>query len=132
MTTENGKPSTHRALKAKATTRALDDVDQRIVVALAERDEASRKVSLLIYWQDRLQRVNQDIDSLISIQQRLSGTVANPPVVVAPMPPPVNLAIPYSHTAAIPTGVSSVPRQANPLPSGSNVAAEVEGDNDFR
>lgn len=122
--------------KEKSGNRALLDVDQRIVVALAERDEASRKVSLLIYWQDRLSRINSDIDMLISIQQRLSGQVPLLPTTlpgqpVPLQPAPVSLGIPYSHTAVIPSNITSEPRQANPLPSGANVADEVGGEGGF-
>lgn len=118
----------------KVGGRALLDVDERIVKALAERDEASRKVSLLVYWQDRLTRVNQEIESLIGIQQKLSGVVVAEPIPQAPLPSSYNPIpmIPYSHTATIPNNVSSIPRQAQPMPSGANVASEVEGDSDFR
>lgn len=127
MPIENGK----RKDKEKTGNRALLDVDERIVLALAERDEASRKVSLLIYWQDRLQRINQDIDMLIGIQQRLSGKVpesAPNPTTAGPFAP---AAIPYSHTAVIPQNITSVPRQANPQPSGGNVADEVSNEGGF-
>lgn len=128
MPTENGK----RKDKEKTGNRALLDVDERIVVALAERDEASRKVSLLIYWQDRLARINQDIDMLIGIQQRLSGKAPEPTVSQAvPIGVGAVGAIPYSHTAVIPPNISSVPRQANPQPSGGNVADEVSGEGGF-
>lgn len=128
--TENGKVSTHRPPKA---SRALLDVDQRIVVALAERDEASRKVSLLVYWQDRLRRINQDLDVLISIQQRLSGQVPIP-LQLQPIQPDApsltvttpTLTIPYQHAAPISPSITSVPR-----PSGVNVAGDVEGEGGF-
>lgn len=130
MPTENGK----RKDKEKTGNRALLDVDERIVLALAERDEASRKVSLLIYWQDRLARINQDIDMLIGIQQRLTGKVPEP-TMTGPQAVTVGVgtvgAIPYSHTAVIPPNISSVPRQANPQPSGGNVADEVSGEGGF-
>lgn len=128
MTPENGKR------KEKTGNRALLDVDERIVLALAERDEASRKVSLLIYWQDRLARINQDIDMLIGIQQRLTGKVPESNVTVSPIGA-IGVgsvgAIPYSHTAVIPSNISSVPRQANPQPSGGNVADEVSSEGGF-
>lgn len=118
--------------------RSLEDVDHRIVVALAERDEASKKVSLLVYWQDRLARINADLDLLISVKQRLSGQIPLPsPLPASPgLPGPAysggpSLTIPYSHTAIIPNNITSEPRQANPLPSGANVAGEVEGEGGF-
>lgn len=121
--------------KEKTGNRALLDVDQRIVVALAERDEASRKVSLLVYWQDRLNRITQDIEMLISIQQRLSGKVPDQPTMTLSQAVPIGVgavgAIPYSHTAVIPQNISSVPRQPNPQPSGANVAEEVGGEGGF-
>lgn len=120
---------------AKSGNRALLDVDERIVLALAERDEASRKVSLLIYWQDRLNRITQDIDMLLSIQQRLTGKAPEPVSQGSQFGPtaigsPVG-SIPYSHTATIPNNVSSVPRQPNPQPSGANVASDVESEGGF-
>lgn len=128
MTMENGKRK-DKDKDVKLGNRALLDVDERIVMALAERDEATRKVSLLIYWQDRLARINTDIDMLITIQQRLTGKVPEP-ATQAPAPF-ASAAIPYSHSAVIPPNISSVPRQANPQPSGANVAADVEGEGGF-
>lgn len=122
LSTEDTQP------KRKATNLAGAEIDSRIAQAIRDRAEAMAKVSELVHWQDRLQRLEQEINSLIGFQQRLSGNHGVPLAQVesgysrlrtgleSPAPP-------FSHLAAIPDGVTSIPTKvSNPKPSGGNVA----------
>jgi hypothetical protein len=120
---------------------ALVEIDSRLAEAIRDRAEAMRMVSELVHWQDRLGRLEQEINSLIGFQQRLTGQAhSNPqwagiePLLDAhksaagtPIPAPT-----FSHLNPIPEGVTSVPTKvANPKPSHGNVAATVGGEGGF-
>jgi len=109
-----------RVDKPRVGSKALDQIDTRLAEALAEKEAALTNVSKLVYWQDRLTRVNQEIESLIGYQQRLTGqTAAAIPFSSSPVVP-----IPWYIGAAVPTGVTSAPAK-QPAPSGSNMADEI-------
>jgi hypothetical protein len=98
------------------------------------------KVSELVHWQDRLSRLENEINSLIGYQQRLSGqtrttqqsvdeilrlrTGTEAPLVMPPT---------FSHLNPIPEGVTSVPTKvASPKPSHGNAADLVGGEGGFK
>lgn len=118
-----------RVVKPKSSSMALDEIDRRLAEALSERTAAIANVSKLVYWQDRLTRVNQEIDSLIGFQQRLTGKT----VTTEPRPADVqytSTGVPFVVGAGVPPGVTSVPTR-QPAPSGTNVAETIGSETGF-
>jgi hypothetical protein len=115
--------------RPKPSSLANAEIDSRIAQAIRDRAEAMTRVSELIHWQDRLARLEQEINSLIGYQQRLSGVdridihgatsdgrytpiLSSSPIQTAPF---------AGHMAPIPEGVGSIPTKTpNPRPSGGN------------
>lgn len=131
------KTELKRSTKAKPQNLANAEIDSRLAAAIRDRAKAMQMVSKLAHWQDRLARLEQEINSLIGFQQRLSGKTAPDTaagVLIAQVPgfrpfePP-----PFAgRLADIPDGVTSIPTKvANPKPSGSNVAEEFMNDKGF-
>lgn len=105
---------------------AMQEIDSRLAQALAERAVATKKVSALLYYQDRLTRLNQEIESLIGFQQRLMGLPAPAPVVtVTPDDVSAKLVAAFSHTAEIPAGMGSMPTKRGPAPTPNGNAADA-------
>jgi hypothetical protein len=125
-----------------ASTMANAEIDSRLAQAIRDRAKAMQMVSKLVHWQDRLNRLEQEINSLIGFQQRLSGQVdrvdiygqsADGRITSAPIASalPGQLPSPFSHLNPIPVGVTSIPtKTANPKPSGGNVA-DIAGEGGF-
>lgn len=120
------------------TSAAQKEIDSRLAQALRERADAMKKVSALVYYQDRLNRLNQEIDTLISYQQRLLGHEPTTMTVGASSyvtgfqmgsgPSPA-----FSHLADLPPGIGSMPTKA-PKPAATpngNAAAEVSSESGF-
>src|SRR6185503_11784385 len=85
---------------------ALAQIDKKLSQALDARTEAMHKVSLLVYWQDKLARATQEVEYLIAAQQKLMGH----PVLVGPALSVVpNSTIPIAHQAPFPEGIGSIP-----------------------
>ena len=59
------------------------EIDSRLAQAIRDRAQAIKQVSKLVHWQDRLMRLEQEINSLIGYKQRLSG---NPESFATPVP----------------------------------------------
>lgn len=109
--------------------KALTEIDTRLTAAIQLRSEALHKVSLLVYWQDKLARVTAEIDQLISYQRRLTGQPETTPHF------PVggtgsNPAVPgYSFNQDIPPNAGSIPAK---LPKvGPNAADQVRSEGGF-
>jgi len=115
--------------RRKQKSQALSEIDRRLADAIVHRADALDKISQLMGWQERLSRLDREIETLINYMQRLTGqapTVALPPPV---MPP--TAAIPYAHNT-LPSGAGSIPaRQPAPTPQG-NAADMVIADGDFK
>src|ERR1700690_3083594 len=117
-----------------------DEIDSRWGAAIRDRAAAMKQVSKLVHWQDRLARLEQEINSLIGFKQRLNGGTDSPvqykitPIlpISEPRPPfnPAPNAFP-GHLAGNLDGVTSIPTKvANPKPSGANVA-DIVGEGGF-
>ena len=133
--------------KRQTANLAGVEIDARIAQAIRDRAEAMVNVSKLVYWQDRLARIEQEINSLIGFQQRLSGKGQIDRVDIhgqtsdGRFTPPLASVPPYSHLTPPTTygghmadisGVSSIPTKvANPKPSHGNVAEIVGGEGGF-
>lgn len=101
---------------------ALAQIDKKLSQALDDRTEAMHKVSLLVYWQDRLAKATQEVEYLIAAQQKLMGH----PVGSAPLP---TLA-PVFHNAPFAEGIGSIPNK-QPSPTTGNVADTVGTESGF-
>lgn len=118
---------------AGATSLAKTEIDSRLAQAIRDRAKAIQQVSKLVHWQDRLARLEQEINSLIVFQQRLSGRA----VLAASVAGYTNLSAsvdsptPYpGHAAPIPDGVTSIPAR-KPKPTSPNQADFVGGEGGF-
>lgn len=110
-----------RVDKPRAGSKALAHIDARLAEALNERQVAISKVALLGYWEDRLTKVTQEIESLIGYQQRLSGNPMTAGTISVASTPG---GVPFVVGGQIPAGVTSVPAK-QPSPSGANMADEI-------
>jgi hypothetical protein len=110
------------------------EIDTRLAQAIRDRSKAMQMVSKLAYWQDRLMRIEQEINSLIGFQQRLMGQSGQAAAVPISTFPPPNFTPPPAyagHLASISPEVTSIPTKvANPKPSGGNVA-DIAGEGGF-
>lgn len=114
--------------KSPASNLALAEIDSRLAQAIRDRAEALGKISELVHWQDRLGRLEQEINSLIGFQQRLSGSpmaLTDSTRVLLPAEPST-----FSHLNPIPDGVTSVPTR-QPKPTTPNVAEKISGEGGF-
>lgn len=139
--------SSRRARKPRsggATSLAEREIDSRLASAIRERSEALQKVASLIHWQAKLKAVTEEINSLLSFQQRLHGgsdmhigSVPDVPQFFTPeedepAPRQARRAVtPYNHMQPIPPGVTSVPAAKQPAPSNGNAADFVAGEGGF-
>ena len=106
---------------------ALAQIDKKLSQALDARTEAMHKVSLLVYWQDKLARATQEVEYLIAAQQKLMGH----PVLVGPALSVVpNSTIPIAHQAPFPEGIGSIPSK-QPASTNGNVADTVGSEGGF-
>lgn len=126
--------------KRKKSSQANDEIDSRLAQAIRDRAKAMQMVSKLVHWQDRLARLEQEINSLIGFQQRLYGRSEIPyqmpdgrqvdgsSLIITNIQPPT----PFTgHLSPIPDGVTSIPTKvANPKPSGGNMA-DIAGEGGF-
>lgn len=123
--TEEVKPK-----RSKPSNLAKAEIDSRLAAAIRDRAKAMQMVSKLVHWQDRLMRLEQEINSLIGFQQRLSGSPTQLTDATRRLLPDAPTTFP-GHLAAIPEGVTSIPtKAANPKPSGGNVAG-IAGEGGF-
>ena len=136
-------PKQKRRVAGKRTEQLANaEIDNRLAQAIRDRSKAIQMVSRLVHWQDRLARLEQEINSLIGFQQRLTGQIdrvdiygqtADGRITSAPIASalPGQLPAPFSHLNPIPDGVTSIPTKvAHPKPSGGNVA-DVAGEGGF-
>lgn len=119
-----------------ASNLALTEIDSRLAQAIRDRAEAMGRVSELVHWQDRLGRLEQEINSLIGFQQRLSGKGQIDRVDIhgqtsdGRFTPPLASALPFSHLTPIPEGVTSIPSR-QPKPTTPNQADIVGNEGGF-
>jgi hypothetical protein len=123
-----------RTVGERTISLANAEIDARLAQAIRDRAKAIAMVSKLVHWQDRLSRLEQEINSLIGFQQRLSGSPMQLTDATRTLLPPASVSpgAVFSHLNPIPEGVTSIPTKvANPKPSGGNVAAEFMNDKGF-
>lgn len=119
---------------AGATSLAKTEIDSRLAQAIRDRAKAMQQVSKLVHWQDRLARLEQEINSLIGFQQRLSGMPISTPEQQSSLVEVLRAGIPMTsfggHLAPIPDGVTSIPAR-QPKPTSPNQADVVGGEGGF-
>jgi hypothetical protein len=129
--TEESKQKRMRSLP-KVASQSEIEIDSRLAQAIRDRAKAMAMVSKLVHWQDRLARLEQEINSLIGFQQRLTGQIDDSYKGVAPLMAPAGPPSFAGHLADIPPGVSSIPtKTARATPSGGNVADQFLDDKGF-
>lgn len=112
--------------------QALEEVDRQLAHAIAQKPAYHEQLANLFaetaHTQSRLDRLNQQIQELISVQRQLDGEA--PVAVKNVMPAPELDARVASMVPGwqkdIPAGVGSIPAK-NPKPSNGNVADQVKG-----
>jgi hypothetical protein len=102
----------------------LAQIDKKLSQALDARTEAMRKVSLLIYWQDRLNKATQEVEYLIAAQQKLAG---HPVSAVMPV---FTTSLPTAQMAASLEGMGSIPAK-QPASTTGNVADAIGTEGGF-
>lgn len=128
MPDETKKPK--RTRHSKPDNLANSEIDKRLAQAIVDRAKALQMCSKLAYWQDRLQRVTQEIDSLINFQQRLLGKEIMT-ISAAPSPIEVHAPSAFSHLADI-SGAGSIPTPPRqPKPTHGNVVEKVIDEGGF-
>lgn len=120
-----------RTIGRRTEELAKVEIDARLAQAIRDRAQAMKQVSKLVHWQDRLARLEQEINSLIGFQQRLSGRAVDR-VEMLPVPAPVFLAPANfgGHLTPIPDGVTSIPAR-QPKPTTPNQADTIAGEGGF-
>src|SRR5205809_441519 len=103
---------------------ALLQIDKKLSQALDERTEAMHKVSLLIYWQDRLARATQEVEYLIAAQQKLMGHPVGSLIPMLGNPTQQITTAPFSE------GIGSIPAK-QPASTTGNVAESVGTEGGF-
>lgn len=106
---------------------ALAQIDKKLSAALDERTEAMRKVSLLVYWQDRLNKATQEVEYLIAAQQKLMGHPVDSVLPLPGNPAPVPTGF---RNAPFADGIGSIPAK-QPAPTTGNVAEDVGTEGGF-
>lgn len=115
--------------------KAMEEVDRQLATAISQKPAYHEQLATLFsqtaLTQQRLERLNQQIQELVNLQRQLDGEgpaqVRTPdldPRMVAMMPSPQ----PAPMFGEVPQGVASIPaRQPKPTPNG-NAAEQVKGD----
>jgi hypothetical protein len=105
-------------------SQANTEIDRRLAEAIKERTKLHAQVSKLYSAQERLGRVEQEINSLVHLQKQLDGTAVSP----IPMPS-LQTAPPYSgHATEMPPGVGSIPtREPKGTTANAGPALKAEG-----
>jgi hypothetical protein len=130
---ENEAPPTRKPRSNGLTQLANEQIDRRLAEAIKERTKLHSQVSRMIYAQERLSRVEQEINSLVQLQQRLkgNGTSATSPEMIIAQPHPPFAEISYAgHNAELPSGIGSIPsgpRQPKPTTANAGPALSKEG-----
>lgn len=126
MADEQVAPKRRRRQQKSVSNSAAREIDARLAEALRERTEAVRQVAKLSFWQGRLASLEQEINSLIGYQQKLTGqpitSVSTPAALV---PGSRTDGAGFSHVADI-SGVSSIPSKQKRISPSSNVADSKE------
>lgn len=116
-------------------SKALAEIDRRLTQAIADRMEASKNVSKLVYWQQKVIALEQEINTLIGYAQQLSGKPAVPPRIPQVDPMEVLAKTSYSFTGDIPSNIGSIPaseRPRGPRPTSTNAGDEVKNEGGFQ
>lgn len=135
MTDEHKHKLVMKPRSSGATSLAKAEIDSRLAQAIRDRAKASQQVSRLVHWQDRLARLEQEINSLIGFQQRLNGhtgmTIPRNEEEFRRLSTGLETPTPYpGHAAPIPEGVTSIPSR-QPKPTSPNQADFVGGEGGF-
>lgn len=131
--TDEATPKKRRGRKPNhSDSQANAQIDQRLAEAIKERTKLHSAVSRLYSAQERLSRVEQEINSLVQLQQRLSGQSA--PSLPAPLTPESFMVpgtvTPSPFTNDIPPGIGSIPagpRQPKPTTANAGPSVAKEG-----
>jgi hypothetical protein len=112
-----------------ALSKTLAQIDTRLAELIAERSSVIRNVHA---WQGKLNGVNEEIESLIRLQQRMNpGAPSLPENIIASNSVPSIAFAPYSHLNPVPPGAGSIPAR-QPKPTSPNVAELVAAEGGFR
>ena len=112
--------------------QALEEVDRQLAHAIAQKPAYHEQLANLFAetsrTQQKLDRLNQQIQELISVQRQLDG---ESPVAVRNVAPPPELDARVAGMVPgwqkdIPAGVGSIPAK-QPKPSGGNAADQAKG-----
>jgi hypothetical protein len=117
--------------------KALEEVDRQLATAISQKPAYHEQLSTLFsqtaLTQQRLERLNQQIQELVNLQRQLDGeqgVTASTGVTFGPMTVPRNVASLVDSVSApmfgeVPAGVGSIPaKQPAPNPGG-NVAGDT-------
>ena len=112
-------------------SEASTQIDHRLAEAIKERTKLHAAVSRLYSAQEKLSRVEQEINSLVQLRQRLDGTVTAAEIQRMPTGiwPASNVST-YAPGADMPAGVGSIPanpRQPKPTTANAGPAVAKEG-----
>src|SRR6266404_8801703 len=131
-----------RPLGVFVPPKALGEIDTRLAQAISERAHAVDQASKIVYWQQKIVALDQEINTLIDFSNRLTGQNRVPAVhPVDPMEVLRKTTLSGTVTPAydfrneVPAGVGSIPageRQKGPRPSSGNAADQVKGEPGFQ
>jgi|HubBroStandDraft_5_1064220.scaffolds.fasta_scaffold84771_1 hypothetical protein len=118
------------AKKTETGRMAEIEIDSNLARAIRERADAIKKVAALQYWNTRLTQLDNEINTLLGYQQRMNGgtPLPTPGFVIPPTVDPIGT---YSHAAAIPASVGSIPAK-QPIPTNGNISDMVAGEGGFQ
>ena len=131
---ESEAPKKRRSKPNHSDQLANAEIDRRLAEAIKERTKLHKVVSRLISSQERLGRVQQEINELVQLQQRLNGVVesSNPmqsmTLLGGMVPPPSGYA---GHATDIPPEVGSIPAPRQPKPTTANMGPDVKREGGF-
>jgi hypothetical protein len=95
---QSRRPRQPKAPEAPRLPLAMAEIDQRLVAAMRQLPEVNENLSALAYWQDKANRIDQEIQRLIDLCKQLTG-----------QPLQTNI-------TGIPFGISSIPAPVAPRP----------------
>lgn len=108
-------------------SEASTQIDHRLAEAIKERTKLHAAVSRLYSAQEKLSRIEQEINSLVQLRQRLNGSdvTAIPSGYPVQTPPST---VPFMPSTDVPAGVGSIPaRQPKPTTANAGPAVAKEG-----
>ncbi len=108
--------------KNRSEQLANAEIDRRLAEAIKERTKLHKAVSRMMSAQERLSRVEQEINSLVQLRQRLNGSMPELPATPVPFE-----GFPIQE---MPAGISSIPTR-QPKATTENVAQKIAQEGGF-